>query len=105
MTWVLKKKMIKKKRKTKAQLAKEKTEAKVKRFEEELRSAIGTAMTAAFGFLIALTWRDVIIGWVEKISVKLPVGGKLISAFVVTIICVLGVLAVSKFLAGKNSNK
>ena len=83
-----------KKIKEKAQRAKE----KAKKFNRELKKALYTAFLAAFGFLIALVWRDVIQTWVDKISATSPVQGLLVSALIVTIICVLGILIVTKFL-------
>ncbi|OYT36658.1 hypothetical protein B6U91_00650 [Candidatus Pacearchaeota archaeon ex4484_71] len=67
----------------------------------EVRKAVAAAIMAAFGFLIALVWRDVIMEWVETISAQSPVSGKLISALVVTFICVVGILLVTRFIAVK----
>ena len=90
-------KKIKEKAKTQAQRAKE----KARKFNRELKKALYTAFLAAFGFLIALVWRDVIQSWVERISATSPVQGLLVSALIVTIICVLGILIVTKFLKEK----
>ncbi len=90
-------KKIKEKAKTQAQRAKE----KAMRLNIEVKKALYTAFLAAFGFLIALVWRDVIQSWVEKISTTSPLQGQLISALIVTIICVLGILIVTKFLKAK----
>jgi len=68
-----------------------------RKFKMETKKAINTVMIAAFGFLIALVWKDVITEWVDKISAASPVKGKLISALIVTLICVVGVLIVTKF--------
>ncbi len=87
-------KKIKEKTKTRAQKAKE----KAKKLHKEVKKALYTALLAAFGFLIALVWRDVIQSWVEKISATSPVQGQLVSALIVTIICVIGILIVTKFL-------
>ena len=32
----------------------------------EVKSTIATAIAAAFGFIIALIWRDIIVGLVEQ---------------------------------------
>ncbi len=85
---------VKEKKKTRIQKAKE----KAKKFNREIKKALYTALLAAFGFLIALVWRDVIQSWVEKISSTSPVQGMLVSALLVTIICVVGILLVTKFL-------
>ena len=92
-----------KKYKTKTQIAKEKvkrqtrkTKAKAKRLHKEIKKALYTALLAAFGFLIALVWRDVIQEWVNKIAQNSPVQGQLISALLVTLICVIGILIVTR---------
>jgi len=90
-------KKIKEKAKTQAQRAKE----KARKFNRELKKALYTAFLAAFGFLIALVWRDVIQSWVERISATSPVQGLLVSALIVTIICVIGILIVTRFLKEK----
>ncbi len=87
----------KEKAKAQAQRAKE----KAKRFNREVKKALYTAFLAAFGFLIALVWRDVIQSWIEKISATSPLQGQLVSALIVTIICVAGILIVTKLLLVK----
>ena len=73
-----------------------KTKHRAKRFRQEFNKALNTALLAAFGFLIALIWRDVIQEWVNKIAESSPVQGKLISALIVTFICVVGIIVVTK---------
>ena len=90
---------------TKKQLAKQAAEEKVKAFEKELKSSVGTAITAAFGFLLALTWRDLIVEFVEKISGEIAFGGQVISTLIVTVICVLGIMISAKLLVPKDSEK
>jgi hypothetical protein len=81
--------------------SREKLKASAKRFNLELKKSLNTAIVAAFGFLIALVWRDVITEYVDKITTLSPVQGKLISAVIITIIGVFGILAVTKFLKVK----
>ena len=90
-----------KKIKEKAKIQAQRTKEKVKKFNREVKKALYTAFLAAFGFLIALVWRDVIQSWVEKISATSPLQGQLVSALIVTIICVLGILIVTRFLQVK----
>lgn len=84
-------------------LLKKKLKNQTKAYLLEMRKALSTAILAAFAFLMALSWREyineVIIGSVLSFS---PVQGKLISALVVTVISVLGILLVTRFLAIKN---
>ena len=72
--------------------------SKAKKFKNEFNKAINTAILAAFGFLVALVWKDVITEWVDKVAAYSPLQGKIISALMITLICVLGILAISKFL-------
>lgn len=81
-------------KKTKGEIAKE----KLKKFNLELKKEMKTAIMAAFGFLIALVWKDVITGFVDGISSKSPVQGQLVSAFIVTIISVFGIMLITRIL-------
>ena len=56
---------------------------------------------AAFGFLMALSWRDVISEWVKGLTQMSPVQGNLVSAIIITIISVAGILIVTKLLSEK----
>lgn len=80
---------------TRKQKLKLKTKASAKKFNLEIKKTVNTAIVAAFGFLIALVWRDVIVEYVEKITNFSPVQGKLISAVLVTILGVIGILIVT----------
>ena len=72
--------------------------ASAKKFNNETKKALNTALIAAFGFLIALTWRDVITEYVNKLTAISPVQGKLISATIITLVGVLGILIVTYFI-------
>ncbi len=86
-----------KKELTKRQKLKVKAKESALKFKRELKKSTAIAIIAAFGFLIALTWRDIIGEWVTKISEASPIRGKLISASIITVISVLGILIVSKW--------
>jgi hypothetical protein len=71
----------------------------------EVKINIATAIAAAFGFVIALLWRDVIIGilkytgyWQEGgfDSSEAIIAG-VILVIIITIICVFGIMFVSKW--------
>ena len=71
----------------------------------DVKINIATAIAAAFGFVIALLWRDVIIGilkytgyWQEGgfDSSEAIIAG-VILVIVITIICVIGIMFVSKW--------
>lgn len=93
------KKMKKQRELTKKDKIKLRTKESAKKFKRELKKSINTAIVAAFSFLIALAWRDVITGYVSKISELSPVKGQLISAIIITIICVMGILIITKIFA------
>ncbi len=86
---------------TRRQIASLKARESARRFKAEFKKAIGTAIVAAFGFLIALVWKDVITEWVSTISASSPVQGKLIEAVLVTLIAVIGIVIVAKVFAEK----
>lgn len=84
---------------------KEKAKISAVKFHKEFSKAINTAIMAAFGFLIALVWKDVITGFVDSISQRSPVQGKLFSALIVTIICVLGIMLLAKLFSEDKEEK
>lgn len=89
--------MKKEKLLTRKEKLKIKAQASAKKYKQELKKSINTAMVAAFGFLIALSWKELITEYVELIAVKSPVKGQLISTLIVTFICVGGILLVTRF--------
>lgn len=91
-----KKKLTKKEEGKKRAQVLEKSKNAAKKLKGEVNNAMNTAIIAAFGFLMALVWRDVITEFVDRISSTSPVQGKLFSALIVTLICVIGILIVSR---------
>ncbi|MCK9595708.1 DUF5654 family protein [Candidatus Pacearchaeota archaeon] len=89
--------MKKEKELTRREKLKLKAKASALKFKRELKKSTVTAIIAAFGFLIALTWRDVIIEWVTKISEASPLKNNLIIAIIVTILSVMGIVVISRF--------
>ena len=76
--------------------------AKTLKIKKEFQKHTTTAIIAAFGFLIALSWRDFVSDAVNKIIQYLGVEEKsyllkLLSAVIVTILAIVGILLVSKF--------
>jgi len=66
----------------------------------QFKQHISTAIIAAFSFLIALSWKDLIVRLAnyfvkEEILRTFPYISELISAIVVTIIAILGILIVT----------
>lgn len=71
----------------------------------EVKISIATAIAAAFGFVIALLWRDVIIGiltyfglWGTS-AMDDPIGIiiTIVVVIIITILCVFGILYISKW--------
>ena len=71
----------------------------------EVKLNIATAVAAAFGFVIALLWRDIIIGllklgglWQDGgFSDVTGAGISIVVAIIITIICVFGIMYISKW--------
>ena len=75
---------------------------------KEIKSTIAVAIAAAFGFIIALIWKDIIVGLMNMIGLKVndfslaenPTMAAIIaviSAIIITVICVLGIVYISKW--------
>ncbi len=71
----------------------------------EVKINIATAIAAAFGFVIALLWRDVIIGLL-KLGGLWQEGGfsdltgaiiAIVVAVIITVVCVFGIMYISKW--------
>ena len=72
-----------------------------KKFNNKLRESLNTALIAAFGFLIAFVWRDLITEYVNQLTQYSPLQGKLFSAIIITFIGVIGILIVTGLLSKK----
>ncbi len=80
----------------------EQTKKSAWKFQKEFREQIAIAVTAAFAFLIALSWRTPIQESIDKLIEFLGLTGKVVymeffSALVVTLIAVLVLMLVSKW--------
>ena len=71
----------------------------------EVKINIATAIAAAFGFVIALLWRDVIIGILKFYGLWRDGGfdtiegmiGGIILVIIITVLCVFGIMYISKW--------
>ncbi len=70
----------------------------VGRFREELKKATLTAIVAASGIIIALSWKGVLDELLLKINTLTLLQGKLISATIITTILVLIMLLATHLL-------
>ncbi|PIN77804.1 hypothetical protein COV15_01270 [Candidatus Woesearchaeota archaeon CG10_big_fil_rev_8_21_14_0_10_34_12] len=79
----------------------EKAKNSAKKFRSEFKKQSITAITAAFAFLVALSWRDPISQTVNSLISKLGIGQQLVykflSAVIVTFLAVLVIVALSKW--------
>ncbi len=70
--------------------------------QKEARKHTTTAISAAFAFVIALIWRDAIRSTLDSVVLKFGISEtayayEFIIAGVLTVICVLGIIIVSRF--------
>lgn len=100
---MVKKKMdVKFDKKERAEITKrvrERTKVRFSKFHGEVRKSILTAVVAAFSFLIALSWKELISEWIGLLAMMSPVQGKLVEVGIITVISVVGILLVTHFLA------
>ena len=87
--------MVKRQKKVSKKKVEEIRPRRIRKVTKKFSETSRTAIIAAFGFLIALAWRDVISGYVEKITVLSPVQGDLVAAVLITLVGVIGILLVS----------
>jgi hypothetical protein len=92
-------KLKKENKKINAQLLRAKARNSASKFKIETKKALSTALIAAFGFVIALEWRELIQELLIKLTSTSPIQGKLISAIIITTIAVIGIIITTKFLS------
>jgi H+/gluconate symporter-like permease len=84
---------------------KQKAENLNKKFKNELKTSLRTAIVAAFGILIALQWKELITELVNKISSISPIQGTLVTTAIITIISVLGIVVTTELLSNREEKK
>jgi len=67
---------------------------KIEQVTNEYKKAMVTGITGAFGFMIALTWRDFMIPYLELIDLRF----KMLSVLVVTAVCTGGIALTGRLL-------
>ncbi len=82
---------------TKSEMIKKRAKDSALRFKRELKKSIVTAIIAAFSFLMALSWRDLITEGITKISELSPIKNNFITTTIITFIGVIGILLVSRW--------
>ncbi|HLC72001.1 MAG TPA: DUF5654 family protein [Candidatus Nanoarchaeia archaeon] len=68
-------------------------------FRSEFKKQTVLAITAAFGFLIALVWRDYLMSIIKAESLTF------ISVIIITAVCVLGLVIISKWASNDAEQK
>jgi len=70
----------------------------------EVKITIATAIAAAFGFIIALIWKEIIVGLfaLAGLTINDIADGTgaiiaIISGIIITLVCVFGILYISKW--------
>ena len=72
---------------------------------KDVKINIATAIAAAFGFVIALLWRDIIVGllkltpfWSEEGFTDIAGAAvSIVLVIIVTVLCVIGIMYISKW--------
>jgi uncharacterized protein YacL len=76
--------------------------SKVAELRNEYKKQVSTAIITAFGLVIALVWKDVVTALMPSIAspallAKYPLIANLYTAIIITVIAVIGILAMSRF--------
>ncbi|MBU2496659.1 MAG: hypothetical protein KJ767_01190 [Nanoarchaeota archaeon] len=86
-----------------------KVKEEAQKFDIEFRKNTVTAITAAFALIIGLVWKDIITGGIDYLIALtgLPqsqaYGLRIISAIILTFICVVGIILITRFMKRKES--
>jgi len=99
------KKLLDKVIRDKMKQAREKAKKYGSRFKDQTKKSLLTALIAAFGFIIALAWRDFITEYTELLVSLTPLQGKLVHAVLVTIVSVIGIIIVTKLFSDNEDGK
>ena len=72
---------------------------------KEIKSTIAVAIAAAFGFIIALIWKDIIVGIMQKAGLWreggfpewTDAGIGIVVGVIITVVSVIGIVYISKW--------
>jgi hypothetical protein len=72
---------------------------------KEIKSTIAVAIAAAFGFIIALIWKDIIVGGMKLANLwqdggfpdAMALGVGVVVGVIITVVSVLGIVFISKW--------
>lgn len=79
----------------------ERTKVRFSKFHGEMRKSVLVAVVAAFSFLIALSWKEMISEWVGMLTAMNPVQGKFVEVVIITVISIFGIWMVTHYLGEK----
>ncbi len=84
--------------------------SKALEFKKEVRKNVLKAVLAAFAFVIALVWRDAIKDFVNEIIKRAGIEGtgyiySIVTAFIVTLVCVIGIMIFSRMKCNQEVKK
>jgi len=68
-------------------------------YKKELKKSLLTAIVVAFGFLLALSWREVLKEYIVAITAFSPLKGSLIEVAIITVVATTGIAIVTKLLS------
>ena len=82
----------------------------VKELKNETKKHVVTAIVAAFGFIIALVWRDAIKEFIETLAINFSITGPsalitLYTAITTTIIAAIGIVLITKWSSEPDTKK
>ena len=70
----------------------------------EVKINIATAIAAAFGFIIALIWKEIIVGIfayfnlrIDNLTTPEGIAIAIVTGVIITVVCVIGILYISKW--------
>jgi hypothetical protein len=69
------------------------------KFRKEINKTATTGIVTALGLITALTWKDVLTEYFDKLIEISPLKGKIIGALIITILSGLGIYITTKLVS------
>lgn len=77
----------------------------ISELRRQFNNSVNTAIIAAFGLLMALSWNSLITQYINKIFLYSPLKSQLISTLIITFISVLGIFITTKIFSPKKEEE
>lgn len=74
---------------------------KISKLAKEFRKTTLTALVAALGLVIGLTWNDVVKFYFEGVEFSDPLTGKILGALIITFLAVIAIVILTRFMPPK----